>query len=114
MEESSAASQLLQSTRHTLPVCGSVKHLNVTILHTPSVTWHWEASLASRPEQAVLKSSADDTDEGMRAKDQARFYEIEVRAEKVEKSEELVAAGAEPKIVGFAPVQPEYVHDTWF
>lgn len=34
--------------------------------------------------------------------------------EKVEKSEELVAAGAEPKSVGLAPVPPEYVHDTWF
>jgi hypothetical protein len=39
---------------------------------------------------------------------------IDMLAIKVEKSEELVAAGAEPKIVGLAPVPPEDVHDTWF
>jgi hypothetical protein len=33
--------------------------------------------------------------------------------EKVDKSEELVAAGAEPKIVGLAPAPREYVHETW-
>jgi hypothetical protein len=102
VEESSAALQLLQSTGHMVPVCGPVKHLTATILHTPSVTWHWEA-------QAVLKSSADDKDEGMRAKDQARFCQIGVSAEKIEKSEEPVAAGAELTIVGLAHVQPRYV-----
>ena len=85
-----------------------------TILHAHSFTSHWEASLTSHPEQAVLKSSAEDTHEGIPAKEQARFYQIEVRSEKVEKSEDLVAAGAEPKIVGSAPVQPEYVDDTSF
>jgi hypothetical protein len=39
---------------------------------------------------------------------------IDMRAKKVEKSEELVAARAEPKIVSLAPVPPEYVHETWF
>ncbi len=39
---------------------------------------------------------------------------IDARARKIEKSEELVEAGAEPKIVSLAPVPPEYVHDTWF
>jgi len=107
-------SQFLQSTRHTLLLRGpAANHPTATILDAHSFTSHWEASFTSHPEQAVLKSSAEDTHEGMPAKDQARFYQIEVRG-KVQKSEELVAAGAEPKIVGFAPVQPEYVHDTWF
>jgi hypothetical protein len=38
----------------------------------------------------------------MHAEGQTRFFQIDAR--KVEKSEDLVAAGAEPKIVGFAPV----------
>ena len=107
--------QFLQSTELTLLLRSpAANHPSATILHAHSFTSHWEASFTSPPEQAVLKSSAEDTHEGMPAKSQARFYQIEMRAEKVEKSEELVAAGAEPKIVGFAPVQPEYVHDTSF
>jgi hypothetical protein len=103
LEKSSAALQFLQSTGHTLLLRGpAANHPTATILHARSFTSHWEASLTSHPEQAVLKSSAEDTHEGMHAEGQTRFFQIDAR--KVEKSEDLVAAGAEPKIVGFAPV----------
>jgi len=73
-------------------VRGHFRHLTATLLAVPGVTWHREASLSGHPEEAALKSSAEDTDKGMPAKDQARFYQLEVRAEKVKKSEDLVAA----------------------
>jgi hypothetical protein len=96
VEKSSAALQFFQTIGRTLSGRSTVKDLNASILHAPNVTFQGEDSLMGHAEQAVPKSPAEYTLECIAAKDQARFFQMGVRAEIIEKSEELVAARAGP------------------
>jgi hypothetical protein len=64
VEKSSAALRSLLSTGYALFLPGlAANPPTATILHTLNFTSHWEAVLTSNPEQAVLKSLADETDD---------------------------------------------------
>jgi hypothetical protein len=74
VEKFSAALQSLQSTGHAFFLPGPAANPpTATILHTLNFTSHWEESLTSNPEQAVLKSLADETDDCRRGAFQPEY-----------------------------------------